>query len=319
MKFKHDLIKCTLLLFLISCQGPEGKIGPSGKDSIVKITEEQPGSNCPNGGQKIESGTDQDGNGQLSINEISQTKYVCNGKNSLLNVVSEASGPNCANGGLKIELGIDLNGNNTLELNEVTQTKFLCNGLNGSNSLTIYTNELNGDNCKSGGFKVESGLDKNANLILDPSEVLKTNYLCLPWADGQVLSGTDKQVRLEIGESNVGTNSTDWSSTPFQTYRLIKFNKLNYINVDSITFVPSMYTTDVTNKVFVQLYNWTDNIEIGKSELTSNTNDWIFKESKNLYDQLPNKEIILGIRLKSESSDYTVSTGIRSYLFIYKH
>ena len=55
MKFKHDLIKCTLVLFLISCQGPEGKIGPSGKDSIVKITEEQPASNCPNGGQKITS------------------------------------------------------------------------------------------------------------------------------------------------------------------------------------------------------------------------------------------------------------------------
>lgn len=310
MTLNNYLTKCTLALFLISCEGPAGKIGPTGKDSIVNITEEQAGNNCPNGGQKIESGIDQDGNGQLSTGEINQTKYVCNGKNSLLNVVSEPSGSNCAKGGLKIELGVDLNGNNLLELNEVTQTKFLCN-LSGLNNLTIYTNELTGNNCQSGGFKIDSGLDENGNLILDSSEVLTTKYFCLP--------GTDKQVRLEVGEPNISTNSTDWFNTPYQTFRLIKFNKLNYINVDSITFVPSMYTADVTNKVFIQLYNWTDNIEIGNSQLASNTNDYIFKESRNLYDQLPNKEIILGIRLKSESSNYLVSTGIRSYLFIYKH
>jgi hypothetical protein len=305
MNFNNYLIKCGLVLFLVAC---EGKIGPAGKDSLVNITEEPAGVNCPNGGQKIESGNDQNGDGQLSTDEVKQSKYVCSGKNSLLNVMTEPSGTMCANGGLKIETGVDLNGDNLLSLNEIIQTKYVCNGLN---SLTIYSNEPLGNNCQYGGFKIETGLDQNGNLALESAEVTATKYLCIP--------GTDKQLRLEIGESNVGTNSTDWFNTPFQTFRLIKFNKLNYSNIDSITFVPSMNTPIATNKVYVELYNWTDNVEITNSQLTSNTPDWIFKESKNLYNQLPDKEIILGIRLKSEASSYFVSTGIRSYLFIYKH
>jgi hypothetical protein len=305
MNFNNYLIKCGLVLFLVSC---EGKIGPAGKDSLVNIIEEPAGVNCPNGGQKIESGIDQNGDAQLSTDEVKQSKYVCSGKNSLLNVMTEPSGTMCANGGLKIETGVDLNGDNLLSLNEIIQTKYVCNGLN---SLTIYSNEPGGNNCQYGGFKIETGLDQNGNLALESAEVMAIKYLCIP--------GTDKQLRLEIGESNVGTNSTDWFNTPFQTFRLIKFNKLNYSNIDSITFVPSMNTPIATNKVYVELYNWTDNVEITNSQLTSNTPDWIFKESKNLYNQLPDKEIILGIRLKSEASSYFVSTGIRSYLFIYKH
>jgi hypothetical protein len=311
MNVNNYITKCLIALILISCEGPEGKVGPSGKNSVVKITEELPGINCTNGGQKIETGIDENGNGQLSTEEVEETKYVCNGKNSLINVVSEPLGANCPNGGLKIEVGVDLNGNNSLEINEISQTKFLCNGINGLNNLTIYTNEPAGNKCPNSGFKIDSGLDINSNLVLDPNEITLTKYLCLP--------GSDKQVRLEVGESNVGTNSPDWFNTPFQTFRLIKFNKLNYSNVDSITFVPSMYTPIASNKVYVQLYNWTDNVEIANSELTSNTTDYIFIESKNIFDQLPNKEITLGIRLKSESSNYYVSTGIRSYIFVYKH
>jgi hypothetical protein len=133
------------------------------------------------------------------------------------------------------------------------------------------------------------------------------------------LTNGDKQERLEIGESNVYTSSTDWFSTPFESYRLIKFNKLNYSNVDAITFVPSLFTSSASNKVYVELYNWTDQVPIINSQVISITPDYIFKESENIYDHLPAKEITLGIRLKSESSDFFVGTGIRSYLFIYKH
>lgn len=311
MNFKKYIIGCSFTFIIISCQGPEGKVGPSGKNSLIKITLEVSGINCPYGGQKIETGIDEDANGQLSVNEISDTKYVCNGKNSLIDVTSDPTTTNCSNGGLKIETGIDLNGNNLLEINEIAQTKFICNGINGLSNLTIYSNDTDGNSCPNGGFKINSGLDINSNLILDSSEINMTKYLCLP--------GSDKQVRIDVGESNVGTNSTDWYNTPFKTYRLIKFNKLNYTNIDSITFVGSLYTPDVSNKVYVQLYNWTDNVEIGNSILISNVDDWIFKESRNLYNQLPDKEIILGIRVKSEYSNYSVSTGIRSYIFIYKH
>jgi hypothetical protein len=318
MEYKNLLFKGLIVFSIYSCSGPEGKIGPAGKSSLVNIADEPPGKNCANGGTKIETGIDTDGNNQLSNNEVTITKYVCksdNGKNSLINVKSEPSGINCSKGGLKIETGLDNNGNGILDSNEISQTKFICNGDNGISSLTTITSEPSGINCKAGGFKIQIGLDVNGNLILDQNEIQSTKYLCTPESSGQ----NDKLVRLEIGESNVGTNSTEWYLIEYKTFHLIKFNKLDYSNVDSITFVPSMYTISDLNKVYVELYNLTDNVSINNTQLESNVNDWIFKESKNIYKDLPNKETILGIRLKSENENYVVSTGIRSYLFIYKH
>jgi hypothetical protein len=308
MPIKTLIVRVSIVLTLFSCEGPTG---PAGKMTLTNITDEPAGSNCANGGQKIESGIDEDGNGQLSSVEVSITKFVCNGLNTLIHAVAEQAGAICENGGLKITLGVDTNGNGTLEAAEVDETKYTCHGVNGLSSLTTFADEPEGSNCTDGGFKIQVGQDANRNLTLDAGEITSTRYICVP--------ETDKQVRLAIGESNVSTTSTDWYNTPFQTYRLIKFNKLDFANVDSITFVPSLYTSDAANKVFVQLYNWTDNVVISDSEITSNTPDWIFKESGDLYDKLPNKEVILGIRIKSESSSYFVSTGIVSYLFIYKH
>jgi hypothetical protein len=314
MKSLHFI--CSFLI-VSSCVGPEGKISPAGKNSLVNISEELPGVNCVNGGQKIDSGLDRDGDNVLSSTEVSDTKYVCNGKNSLVNIVTEPSGLNCKQGGLKIETGLDGNGNNLLELSEIIQTKYLCHGQNGLNSLSVYSNEPVSVNCRYGGFKVQLGLDTNSDLLLSNDEIQSTKYMCFP---SPVPSGnnSDKQIRIEIGESNVPTISTDWYMVEFQTFRLIKFNKLNYYNVDSITFVPSMYTSDPTNTVTVELFNVSDNVPIANTQISSNVNDWIFKESQNIYQHLPEKEITLGIRLKSENSDYSVSTGIRSYLFIYK-
>jgi hypothetical protein len=71
-------------------QGPIGLTGPSGAQGIagtnglnalIKTTTEAAGANCTNGGTKIETGLDANGNGVLDVNEInaSLTNYVCNG------------------------------------------------------------------------------------------------------------------------------------------------------------------------------------------------------------------------------------------------
>jgi uncharacterized protein (TIGR02145 family) len=70
--------------------GPQGPIGPTGttgsagsngKNALIRTTPEASGTNCVNGGIKIEAGLDTDGNGQLSDTEVnaSQTKFLCNG------------------------------------------------------------------------------------------------------------------------------------------------------------------------------------------------------------------------------------------------
>lgn len=58
------------------CNGSSG-----GKNALVKTSAEPTGTNCANGGIKIETGLDANGNGTLDPGEIvaAQTTYVCNG------------------------------------------------------------------------------------------------------------------------------------------------------------------------------------------------------------------------------------------------
>jgi hypothetical protein len=68
---------------LTGAAGANGQDGNDGKNTLVNTTTEPAGSNCANGGTKIEVGLDLDNNGILDSGEVnsSLTKYVCNGDN----------------------------------------------------------------------------------------------------------------------------------------------------------------------------------------------------------------------------------------------
>jgi hypothetical protein len=61
--------------------GPQGPAGVNGLNALIKTTTEPSGTNCANGGTKIETGLDANENGVLDLSEINtiQTKYLCNG------------------------------------------------------------------------------------------------------------------------------------------------------------------------------------------------------------------------------------------------
>jgi hypothetical protein len=65
-------------------QGANGIAGANGLNALIKTTTEPAGVNCTNGGTKIETGLDANGNGVLDAGEVnaSQTKYVCDGSSS---------------------------------------------------------------------------------------------------------------------------------------------------------------------------------------------------------------------------------------------
>ena len=178
------IVNILIGVILVSCEGPVGEIGPSGKNSLLNIIDEPPGNNCLNGGVRVEGGIDKDDSGTLASDEINQIKFVCkgatgpNGKNSLVNVQAETPGLNCSNGGMKVEQGIDRDNNGVLVTDEVIQTKYVCNGSNGLPSLTVVTEEPGGSNCLGGGQKTEVGLDANGNLELDANEIQLTKYEC---------------------------------------------------------------------------------------------------------------------------------------------
>ena len=179
-----------LLFFLLACQGEEGPIGPAGEDgndgasglnSLVNVATEPTGSNCENGGIKVDVGIDNNANGSLDTDEILSTSYVCNGADgntSLTSVTTEPAGSNCESGGIRIDSGLDINNDGNLNGNEITATAYVCNGVDGNSSLIKTTNEAAGDNCENGGIRIDSGIDMDGNGILDDIEVVTTAYVC---------------------------------------------------------------------------------------------------------------------------------------------
>ena len=71
---------------------------------MIKTTVEAAGDNCTNGGIKIETGIDTNGDGTLDNDEVntSQTKYLCNGTDGTDGTVfAEVSDGKCSS---KIDL-----------------------------------------------------------------------------------------------------------------------------------------------------------------------------------------------------------------------
>jgi hypothetical protein len=107
---------------------------------------------CPEGGADIFLGTDFDGNGKLSTDEITSSTKVCHGQQglsgpqgqqgyngvngdhgngSLVNLTAISPGVPCSFGGIQIQSGIDLNRNQFLDEAEVETTAHVCDGLLG--------------------------------------------------------------------------------------------------------------------------------------------------------------------------------------------
>ena len=74
----------ALVLLAAACTGSDGKSGASGEagvngnDALIRSTPEAAGSNCADGGKKIEWGQDANGNGTLEANEVTGSTYLCN-------------------------------------------------------------------------------------------------------------------------------------------------------------------------------------------------------------------------------------------------
>lgn len=99
--------RSLFLLFILSLMVPvlfpgcadDGSNGTNGISSLTSVTQEPAGSNCANGGQKIDSGQDLNGNGALDLSEITSTQYVCNGSGTAAEVSPESCAV-CHNGNL---------------------------------------------------------------------------------------------------------------------------------------------------------------------------------------------------------------------------
>lgn len=125
---------------------------------------------------------------------------------------------------------------------------------------------------------------------------------------------------ISSGFSQLAVVSCDRNSTTLiYGGELLKFSKKNYVGVDSIILVSNAYVGDQANTSIVELYNITDNIPIANSKIITN-NLWSptgFLQTGNLYNELPDKEITVGISLKSGNAGMFAATG-SAYLILYR-
>ena len=63
--------------------GVNGADGTDGYDSLISSSSEPAGSNCASGGHKMEIGSDINRDGQMDMNEISNTLYICDGNDGV--------------------------------------------------------------------------------------------------------------------------------------------------------------------------------------------------------------------------------------------
>lgn len=290
--------------------------GIDGNNSLIKTTSEAAGMNCDNGGVKIDSGVDINGDGTLDDTEVTATTYVCNGidgNDSLTKITNEPAGTNCENGGIKIDSGVDANGNGTLDDAEINATAYACNGVDGNISLVNVTDEVAGDNCENGGVKIESGVDDNGNGTLDEEEISVTRFIC-----NGIDGGFDEQIRLVIYSSKVAACTC--GANRFEG-DLIDFDKRNWVGVDSIIFIPSMYADLTGFPAFAELYDQTNSQVIANSTVSTSNTTATHVKSINIYDDLPEEEVDLSIQIRTENPNInatgTVLTG-KSYLMLYR-
>lgn len=182
--------------------GMDGAMGTSSYNAQIAVTTEPIGSHCSDGGSLVNVGWDVNNNAILDASEITSFSYICkgvsgldgfngsNGSNGFSTIsvtLTESAGANCINGGQKTTMGLDVNSNSVIDLSEVTSTTYVCNGSNGStgsaganglDSLVAINSLKPGENCIYGGSVLTSGLDRNANRVLDEEEITARTYIC---------------------------------------------------------------------------------------------------------------------------------------------
>ena len=129
----------------------------------------------------------------------------------------------------------------------------------------------------------------------------------------------DKQICIPFPfTGSYGTSRSQY--TYLSSSAIIKFNKNNYIGVDSIIFVPHIdaWMGD-DNYCIAEIFNLTDSTEILNSLVKTNSKNRIWVESGNIYDSFPEKEIDICVRFKSlkDGDDYRVGIN-RAWLFLYR-
>lgn len=211
--------------------GGDGNDGNDGNNALLRRSEEPAGANCENGGERIDAGVDDDGDGTLDDAEVDSTTYICTGATgpdapTLLTEVDTDVESDCPSGGSRVLSGLDTDGDGALDEDEVQVSRLICNGADGTAYVYVVDTVAAGPECAAGGQRLRGGLDTNADGLLQTAEVTETEYICRPIAsltevtplllgDARCASGGQ---RIDVGldaNGNGSLESAEVESTSF--------------------------------------------------------------------------------------------------------
>lgn len=123
---QKSFLVASVVVLLAACGGDDNESNPR---ALVRVAELPAGSSCADGGQRIHTGLDLNGNGLLEDQEVKAYDDVCNPgpQRALVALVPEPAGSECAFGGSAIQTGADTNNDGELNANEVTGARYVCN------------------------------------------------------------------------------------------------------------------------------------------------------------------------------------------------
>ncbi|WP_375755048.1 hypothetical protein [Corallococcus exercitus] len=146
-----------------------------------RIVPEPPGAACAHGGQAVQTGLDQDGDGALEDHEVTSTEYVCDEDPGaapvLVRTGALAPGAACPDGGQVTQAGLDLDGDGVLDDAEVTREVRACT--RDAPVLTRLRPVNTAYACASNATLLEAGKDTDGDGALDDAEVQAAHAFCM--------------------------------------------------------------------------------------------------------------------------------------------
>ncbi len=131
-------------------------------------------------------------------------------------------------------------------------------------------------------------------------------------------AASDKVVRIPFFLAGVTFGASATEPTPLgSATHIVKFDRRDYVGVDSIVFMPSLSTEGASTNAFADVYNHTDMTVVAGSQVQTNSTSPVWLESRNLYAALPDRQVTLGIRLRTDSQGTRAGVGA-AYLILYR-
>ena len=130
-------------------------------------------------------------------------------------------------------------------------------GENGNSPLVIIENEVAGENCAAGGQVIRTGLDSNANSILELDETSDTEYLCgVGYQQGFLINTLDGGSNFQLGSYDVFGNLIQVETDDGNENRIIEYiydtqnraiSSTEDVNHDGVTDSETTYYYDANS------------------------------------------------------------------------